>query len=313
MARVNAKTYLREKIDEGELKEAIQLLRDILPDYGSEGTLQMSRLSSVLRQEDLGTATSDYVQRVKNQLTQAILPKVDQVPDERMIEVEGAPENSSVAKSPPTSADLPGKKGTNIYFSYTWETDKKRKGTEEDREVEVDKLYKTLMKDGFAVKRDKMNVGFGELISQFMNKLGQADLIVVFLTDKYLRSVYCMWELCEIHRNSKLEAHLFAQRVLPIRLEEINLSKPRTLTKYHSHWEELFQEWDEYFDKFRNKAKGPQWDEYQKIRTINDQFGEVVGIFNDMNAIDRDILADNGHDIIKETILRRIAQLNSSH
>lgn len=312
MAQVNAKAYLIQKIGEGELKEVINLLTELLPDYGSEGILQTSRWHSIIRQESMGLATPDYVQRVKNQLTQAVLPKVEQVPDGRMIEVKDLRGNPSQAQDQalPLSSDLPAKKETNIYFSYALETDKERIGTKKDREVEVDKLYTVLVNEGFSVKRDKMNLGFGGLISQFIEKLGRADLIVVFLTDKYLRSVYCMWELCEIHRNSKAEAKLFAQRILPIRLETIKLSKPQTLTVYHSYWEKELQGWEEYFDKFSKKAKGPQWEEYQKIQKINDQFGEVIGIFSDMIAIDQDILADNGHDIIKETILKRIAQLN---
>ncbi len=46
-----------------------------------------------------------------------------------------------------------------------------------------------------------------------MRAMGDGDLIYIFLSDKYLRSSYCMFELNEIWRNSRQEEKLFRDRV----------------------------------------------------------------------------------------------------
>lgn len=315
MAQVNAKTYLTQKIGGGELKEAIQLLMDILPTYGSEGILQMSRLSSVLRQESFGLATPDYVQRVKNQLTQAILPKVKEVPANLMIEVEDQEPVVNTINSPTTSTkkstDQVDNTQTQIYFSYSWENDPNRIGMDDSREKMVDELYDTLQSEGYIVRRDRMDLEYTGLISEFMDDLGKADLIAVFLTDKYLRSMYCMHELTQIYINSQADKAKFARRVLPIRVEDIDLDSPQTFTTYFDHWNEKFAEWDKVFANptYRQQATD-LWDKFQKTRKIKDNFASVLSYFNDMNAKTRDLLSENDYALVKSTIKQRIKSLS---
>ena len=119
-------------------------------------------------------------------------------------------------------SDDPAKKtrAKKIYFSYAW-GDEEERG--ESREKIVDELYQSLKKDGFNVLRDKMDSHYGDMISKFMQEIGESDLIVVFVSDKYARSPYCMNELYEIARNSKFDKQLFAKRVLPVVLNRLSL------------------------------------------------------------------------------------------
>lgn len=47
-----------------------------------------------------------------------------------------------------------------------------------------------------------------------MKEIGEADLIVIGISDKYLRSHYCMLELCEIYRNSSQDYNKFKSKLL---------------------------------------------------------------------------------------------------
>jgi internalin A len=49
----------------------------------------------------------------------------------------------------------------------------------------------------------------GDLISGFMKRIGRADRVIVVLSDKYLRSPYCMTELHIIYRRSNEEKEEF--------------------------------------------------------------------------------------------------------
>ena len=147
-----------------------------------------------------------------------------------------------------------------VYFSYAW--------GEEGQENLVDKLYKSLLKGepSFELHRDNMSIAYGGLISPYMEEMGRGDLIVVFLSDKYLRSPYCMFELYEIGRNAKFDKEVFSQKVLPIRLEQLKLDDPQVLGGYYTYWEGEKKRWDSFLKQ--RMAKGnlspSQSDRYHK-------------------------------------------------
>jgi hypothetical protein len=189
-----------------------------------------------------------------------------------------------------------------IYFSYAW-GDEREEG--ESREKIVNALYDSLKNDGYDVRRDKMDLEYGALISDFMREIGQGDLIVVCVSDKYLRSVYCMWELCEIHRNALGEKEKFVDKIIPVRVEDLGLDKPRKRGEYLDFWQEYYNEWDEYFQKYRNLMNGPDWEAFQKARTVLQKFSEVTGYFQDMNAKTKALLSENDFAEVKKRIVAK--------
>ena len=192
-----------------------------------------------------------------------------------------------------------------IYFSYAW-GDRRESG--ESRETIVDKLYESLLNDGFDVRRDKMDIGYGGLISQFMEELGAGDLIVVFVSEKYLQSVYCMWEMCEIFRNSRSDKGEFSSRILPVRIGDLLLNKPKTMRGYLTYWRDFHQEYADLVRDFPQQVGRPQLEEFNKSRNIKDQFGEVIGYYQDLNAKTNVILQQNDFAEVKKVILARINQ-----
>jgi hypothetical protein len=84
------------------------------------------------------------------------------------------------------------------YVSYA-----RADGSDPNRERDVDRLCAEAQRRGISVLRDKNDLRLGELISDFMKQLGESDKVFVFLSDKYLQSTYCMFELFELWRNSK--------------------------------------------------------------------------------------------------------------
>ncbi|MCB0855107.1 MAG: toll/interleukin-1 receptor domain-containing protein, partial [Bacteroidetes bacterium] len=93
-----------------------------------------------------------------------------------------------------------------VYFSYSW-GDSKEKGV--SREEIVNQLYDSLTGNGFNIIRDKMNLEYGGFISEFMEDMGRGKLIVVFISSKYAKSPYCMFELFEIARNNRWDKEAF--------------------------------------------------------------------------------------------------------
>jgi len=288
----NMKDTFLELIGKARLKEALDQLEGLVPAHLQGEVVQLkSQLTELERQKRIGILSFDEEKRERAKITNAIL----ELYKERQ---ELSKEEESLS---PKAEFSP--KTAKVYFSYAW-GDNSEEG--ESREQIVNDLYMSLEKDGFDVRRDKMNIEYGGLISEFMKELGTGDLVVVFMSDKYLRSVYCMWELCEIYRNSLAEKEKFVSRILPVRVENLSLDKPKIMMEYLKHWKDFFEEWNEMVREYPQQVGKPQLEAFEKSRTVKDKFAEVVGYFNDMNAKTQAILRDNDFGEVKNAILARL-------
>lgn len=109
-----------------------------------------------------------------------------------------------------------------IFISYAW-GDETPAG--QLRAKVVDDLCATLGQRGITVLRDRDEMRPGDLISEFMDRLAEGDSILVVISDKYLRSVYCMYELFKIYRNCADKPDRFLKKVIPIILDDSNIDR----------------------------------------------------------------------------------------
>ena len=114
-------------------------------------------------------------------------------------------------------------KQAEIYMSYAWG------GASEEI---VNQLYSSFTVKKYKVIRDKVDLGFKGSITAFMDQIGAGKAVVVVISDKYLRSENCMYELVQIQKNGQ-----FAERIFPIVLADADIYKPAVRLQYVSHWE----------------------------------------------------------------------------
>ena len=124
-------------------------------------------------------------------------------------------------------------------ISYAW-----RDMTEEgrEREVIVDRLLEEAKVRGIRILYDKSALGLGERISKFMKRIGQADRVFVVLSDKYLKSPHCMFELFEIWRNSQQEEDEFLRRIRIYTLPGTKIFSPLDRAKCAIYWKKQREE-----------------------------------------------------------------------
>jgi internalin A len=97
-----------------------------------------------------------------------------------------------------------------FFVSYAW-GDESPEGQE--REAIVDRLCEAAEQRGLVILRDKHVLRLGDSISKFMQRLAGGDRVFVILSDKYLRSAYCMYEFMEIWRKCSAEEEKFLDRI----------------------------------------------------------------------------------------------------
>lgn len=181
-----------------------------------------------------------------------------------------------------------------IFFSYAW-------GGE--REKVVDELYDNLSADKqFELVRDKVNLGYNSLISEFMKEIGRGSFVIVALSDKYLRSENCMFELYELYRNSNLEKEELLKKIFPIRVEPLNLSDPTVLKEYFTFWKSREEEWKTLVNEYEADQK-----KYRMIQAIRFSLTELLPFLNDINTMSGDVMTKNAFGDIKEAIRKRLA------
>jgi len=191
-----------------------------------------------------------------------------------------------------------------VYFSYAWSDGSE--SAEHSLESIVNNLYESIKADNINVIIDKIDLGYKESISEFMQEIGRADFIVVALSDKYLKSPNCMFELYEIFRNSKLEKESFIDKIYPIRVENLSLSSPKVLDKYFEHWEKLELEWAELIMKRGIKISAAQKLRHDRIKAISTNLGDILDILNDINSSSKEVLSENNFEKIKEEIQKKM-------
>lgn len=130
-----------------------------------------------------------------------------------------------------------------IYISYAWPD------LSNNEPSLVDGIYDYLVAKKYDIKRDVVDLHYGESIRKFMKKIGAANFIIIFLSDKYLKSPNCMFELCEIFRNYKNCVDSIINNTIIIKSAPFNADFD-TIQKYWSHQRDIDKE---HYDKINKR------------------------------------------------------------
>ncbi|MBS0261394.1 MAG: toll/interleukin-1 receptor domain-containing protein [Planctomycetes bacterium] len=151
---------------------------------------------------------------------------------------------SPPAANPPSGGD--NAERPEIFVSFAWGDDRSPAGI--DRQQAVDRLCAKLPEWGYQVRRDCQEIRYGDLISAYMRRLGRADRVLVILSEKYLRSPFCMAELHYIYQRSLGQADEFHKRIIPVALADAHFSTPEERLDHAKYWhgrrEKLKADWE---------------------------------------------------------------------
>jgi internalin A len=127
------------------------------------------------------------------------------------------------------------------YVSYAWGDD-----TTDGKEHEgvVDRLCSEAETRGKRIIRDKTAMKIGDRISIFMDRIGKGVVngrVCIVLSDKYLKSPYCMHELFDVWRNCREDPDTFIDRTQVLVLPDAKISTAVERAQYVIHWQSAFK------------------------------------------------------------------------
>lgn len=159
-----------------------------------------------------------------------------------------------------------------IYISHAW-------GGESDQIVSaIDKRFE---KEGIEVILDKKNLGYRESITSFMQNLGRAEAIILVISNKYLHSEYCMFELLQIYENKDM-----LDRIFPIVLDEVEISKSTDRIQLVKYWEEQVNTLENQIRQLSsiNNIEGIT-DDLNLYHRVRNEIAKLTTILSDLNTL----------------------------
>lgn len=185
-----------------------------------------------------------------------------------------------------------------VFISYAW-------GGE--REEVVNQVDQALQSRGIGIIRDKRELGYKGSIREFMERIGQANCVIVVISDKYLRSPNCMFELVEI-----AEGKEFHDRIFPIVLSDADIYDPVRRIEYVKYWEVKRAELADAMrtlDPANLQGIREDMDLYDRIR---DEISGLTSTLKDMNTLTPDMHRDADFSQLYEALLQRMKKAGTS-
>jgi Leucine-rich repeat (LRR) protein len=195
-------------------------------------------------------------------------------------------------QGPASVVPAPPPRVPEVFVSYAWNPESC---------ALVEKLHEVLDQHGIRLIRDREEVRYKDSIRKFMERIGQGKCVVVVISEKYLKSENCMFEMVEVAKAQSLR-----ERIFPIVLADADIYDAIGRVGYVSYWGERFRKLDEALksvrgDNLRNLQEDLNL--YDDIRRLVDG---ITGTLRDMNALTSDQHAGSGFD---ELVRRIRAQL----
>lgn len=163
-----------------------------------------------------------------------------------------------------------------VFVSYAWDA---------QSDHIVDELENAFLEKSISIVRDKKDLDYRGSIKAFEQRMGAGQCIILVISDKYLRSKHCMYELSEIERNQQ-----FSGRIFPIVLSSAHIFTAKDRLEYVNYWNEQFESLNGTIRKSTDqsylKSIHEELDQYKYIR---DHFDQLISTISDINVLTPEI------------------------
>lgn len=136
-----------------------------------------------------------------------------------------------------------------------------------------------------------------------MEKIGRGKCVIAVISDKYLKSDNCMFELVEVAKDGK-----FYDRIFPIVLADAQIYKPVERIKYIKYWEDKIQELDEAIRSVSAANLQGFREEIDQYTDIRRTVSELTNIFKNMNTLTPDMHSEVDFEVLFLAIENKLSE-----
>ena len=158
-------------------------------------------------------------------------------------------------------------KDTNVFLSYCWA----------DSEIadEIFDFFKS--RKNIILHRDSIDIGLWRSIKEYMQSITDMDYAILLISDSYLKSANCMYEVLEVMRDRK-----YKEKVFPVVVNS-EIYNPFSRIEYVKYWEELFKSFGEKINEVEVQNQGPLNRDLKRYQDIASNIADFLDVVSDMN------------------------------
>lgn len=159
---------------------------------------------------------------------------------------------------------------------------------------------------GVSISRDIRDVKYKESFSEFMQTIGEHDFVISIVSDKYLKSRNCMYEITETMRDRKYGEKLlyvvisdkdiiyYADQTLKIKADIYSISGQ---TEYLKYWQEEEKQLEQQIDSIAEPLLiGEHVEELKVVKKIQIEIQEFMRFLRDRKGISLQEMIDSDFD-----------------
>lgn len=176
-----------------------------------------------------------------------------------------------------------------VFLSYCWEDDKIAD--------EISEHFKSNKQ--IELHRDIIDIKKWESIKEYMQSIGYADYVVLLISDNYLKSENCMYEVLEVIKDRN-----YKNKIFPVIMNQA-VYKPINRSYYVRYWEKEFEQLKNALQGISIQNLGKLNNDLRKFQEISSNIAEFLDAISDMNNPQIDNVADS---IEKKLLLKGIIE-----
>lgn len=165
-----------------------------------------------------------------------------------------------------------------IFISYNWE----------DSQI-VDEIDNFFISIGLPLIRDKKEMEYKSSIKDFMKKIRDTDYVIMVISDSFLKSSNCMYEVLELVKEED-----YKNRTLQVLLPNAKVFSPSEKFKYIEYWKNEYRNLNNKIKKIDFSDGNVLVKELKHIGNIKSNIGDFLEFLSDENCLSfKDIKAKN--------------------
>lgn len=154
-----------------------------------------------------------------------------------------------------------------IFISYCWKDDKV-----------VDKIESYLGSNyDIRLHRDKLDIGTWKSIKEYMHSIACMDYIILLISDHYLKSENCMYEVLEVMRD-----RTYKNKIFPVVINT-EIYNPVVQARYVLYWQDKYKELDYEVKKIGYVDARGLLEDLKRRQDISANMVEFLKCVSDMN------------------------------
>jgi len=177
-------------------------------------------------------------------------------------------------------------KQPSLFMSYCW------------AESEIaEKIYKDLVQIGVSILKDNHQLEYKDSIKAFMNSIRDSDYAMILISDDYLKSKNCIYELLQLLKESE-----YKNKILPIIIEGTKIYSASDRIRYIKYWEQKCEELKRDIGTINPVNSIGVISDLKLFTEISQNIGEFLNEIGDMLHISLNKLQETHYKAILEKI-----------